>query len=93
MIDLTQKTPPEIIKGIAQRVACIRKRKKISQLALANESGVSLGSVKRFERLGEISLISLSKIAIALGLDDELKNLFTAVPYGSLDEIFYENRR
>ncbi len=37
--------------------------------------------MKRFEQSGEISLLSLTKIAIALEIDDEMKNLFTDVPF------------
>ena len=39
-------------------------------------SGVSYGSVKRFESTGQISLLSLTKIAMALDIADELRNIF-----------------
>ena len=48
---------------------------------------MSLGSVKRFESTGEISLKSLIKIAIALEIDDELSELFAEVPFLSIEEI------
>ena len=57
----------EVIKDIAKRLKNIRKEKKISQEQLWYLSGVSLGSIKRFERTGNISLVSLVKIAFALG--------------------------
>ena len=56
-------------------------------------SGVSLGSVKRFEQSGEISLQSLSKIAIALGVEDELLNLFDDVPFASIEEVINEQTK
>lgn len=65
----------------------IRRRRKISQKRLAEKSGVSLGSVKRFEQCGEISLISLTKIAIALEIEQELEHLFEEVPFLSIEEI------
>ena len=80
-------TPQEINKKIAERIRLIRKRRKLSQERLSEKSGVSLGSVKRFERSGEISLISLTKIAIALDLEQGLKDLFKDVPLLSLEEI------
>ena len=83
----TQTTPKEINSGIAERVRNIRKRRKISQEKLSEKSGVSLGSVKRFERSGEISLLSLTKIAIALQIEDELKTLFVEVPFLGIGEI------
>ena len=56
MIVLDRQTPKEIQMQIAQNVRAVRKRRKISQKALSEKSGVSLGSVKRFETSGEISL-------------------------------------
>ena len=73
MINLYQKTWKEINTEIAERMVQLRKRKKLSQKNLALRSGVSLGSLKRFEQTGEISLQSLTKIAIALEGDGELE--------------------
>lgn len=87
MINIFQKTPNEINRIIAQNVVNLRKRKKISQKELSKKSGVSYASIRRFETEGEISLSSLSKIAIALGVSDELEQLFTEVPFESIEEI------
>ena len=84
---LNQKTPNEIAKNIVEKIKQQRKKLKISQQELAQKSGVSLGSIKRFETKYEISLISLIKIAIALDLDNELANLFTTKTYSSIDEV------
>lgn len=46
-----------------------------------------MGSVKRFERSGEISFLSLIKIATALELEEELEHLFVDVPPASIEEI------
>ena len=92
MINLTQKNWAEIDAELAKRVVRLRKRKKISQQELASRSGVSFGSVKRFEQSGEISLQSLTKIAIALQAEDELENLFSAVPFASIEEVLNEQK-
>ena len=55
-------------------------------------SGVSYGSIKRFEASGQISLISLTKIAMALEIADELRNIFTQVPYKDIQEVINETR-
>ncbi|MDE6846263.1 MAG: helix-turn-helix transcriptional regulator [Lachnospiraceae bacterium] len=81
------KTPGEIQKLIAERIRIIRRRRKISQKRLSELSGVSLGSVKRFEQSGEISFLSLIKIATALEIDNELEHLFEDVPPLSIEEI------
>ena len=82
-----QKTPNEIAKNLADKIKEHRKKLKISQEVLAQKSGVSLGSIKRFETKYEISLQSFIKIAIALDLDNDLENLFTQKTYISIDEI------
>ncbi len=87
MFDFGFMTANEIDLQLARRVRNIRRRRKITQNKISEMSGVSLGSVKRFEQTGEISLVSLTKIAIALGIEEELKNIFSNVPYMTLEEI------
>lgn len=86
------ETPEEINLALAQRLRIIRKRKGITQQQLSRISGVSYGSVKRFENTGMISLLSLTRLAVALGCEEELKNLFTQVPYKSIQEVINENK-
>lgn len=68
--------PTGINKTIATRLRAIRRKQKVSQEKLWLMSGVSLGSIKRFERTGDISFNSLIKIATALGRIEEVENLF-----------------
>ena len=93
MINLYQKTWIEINNDIAQKIVRLRKRKKITQKQLAARSGVSLGSLKRFEQSGEISLQSLTKIAIALDVENELEDLFNNVPFASIEEVINERTK
>lgn len=93
MITLYQKTWTEINNDIAQKIVRLRKRKKITQKQLAARSGVSLGSLKRFEQSGEISLQSLTKIAIALDVENELEGLFDNVPFASIEEVINEQTK
>ena len=93
MINLYQKTWTEINNDIAQKIVRLRKRKKITQKQLAARSGVSLGSLKRFEHSGEISLQSLTKIAIALDVENELEDLFNNVPFASIEEVINEQTK
>lgn len=86
------ETPEELDQKLAQRVRKIRKRRSITQEKLASISGVSYGSIKRFETTGQISLLSLTKIVIALDLADELRNIFTQVPYKDIQEVINETR-
>ena len=84
------ETPEEIDLALAQRLRGIRKRRGLSQQALSEKSNVSLGSVKRFETTGQISLISLTKLCTALECVDEIKRLFTNVEYSSIEEVLRE---
>ena len=81
------KTPNEIAKELVEKIKQHRKKLKISQAQLASKSGVSLGSIKRFESKYEISLNSFIKILIALNLEQDLENLFTQKNYASIDEV------
>jgi transcriptional regulator with XRE-family HTH domain len=79
-----------IKQKLAGRVRARRKEGKLSQSALAERSGVSLGSVKRFELKGEISLSSLLRIAFVLGFEDDFEQLFARKNYQSLDDVINE---
>ena len=89
---LIWETAEELDKNLALRVRKIRKRRKISQQKLADLSGVSYGSIKRFETSGQISLLTLTKIAMALDMADELRNIFSQVPYRNIQEVINESR-
>lgn len=81
------KTPNDIAKELVEKIKQHRKKLKISQAQIAVKSGVSLGSIKRFESKYEISLNSFIKILIALNLEQDLENLFTQKNYASIDEV------
>lgn len=86
------ETPEEIIMGVAERLTRIRKRRKITQQELSVKSNVSYGSIKRFETSGQISLVSLTKLCVALECTDEIKRLFTDVEYKNIEEVLCEQK-
>ena len=92
MSALVWETAEELNQKLADRVRNIRRRRSISLQKLANISGVSYGSIKRFEQTGQISLLSLTRIAMALDIAGELRNLFTEVPYQDIQEVINENK-
>lgn len=80
------------MQSLAQRARQRRLGLNITQVGLANRAGISLGSLKRFEQSGQISLESLAKIALALGEAssfDKLLNTTLVLP-SSLDELISE---
>ena len=92
MRGLVWETAEELDLKIAQRVRDIRKRRSISQKRLSEISGVSYGSVKRFETTGQISLVSLTKLAMALDIAGDLRNIFTQIPYRDIQEVINETK-
>ncbi|MCL2821209.1 MAG: helix-turn-helix domain-containing protein [Oscillospiraceae bacterium] len=78
-------------KLIAGNLRGRRKNYKLSMQRLAELSGVSFGSVRRFEETGEISLMSLLKIAIVLDSADEFAQLFEVQEPRSIMEIIDGN--
>lgn len=77
MLDVILKTPQEIRHDLAARAQVRRLALNMSQKELAARSGVSLGSVKRFETTGEISLTSLLSIALVLNDLEAFAALFS----------------
>jgi len=82
------KLPSDILKSTAQKLVRIRKQHKLTQLELAHKSGVSYGSIKRFERSGKISFESLLKIAEALERLYEFESLFLSDDTQKLEKLF-----
>ncbi len=85
------KLPSDILKSTAQNVAKLRKERKWTQQDLVEKSGVSYGSIKRFERFGKISFESLLKIAEALDRLDEFETLFLPKDDKRLEKLFNSN--
>lgn len=87
------KTPYEVSIKIAEKAKAKRKYMKLTQQQLSDKSGVSLGSLKRSERTGEISLSSLLKIALVLDSLKEFEQLFDKPEYTSIEEILNDKNR
>ena len=85
------KTPADLGKMIANNVRAYRKKQGYSLKRLSELSGVSYGSLKRFESIGEVSLKSLLKIAIVLDCTDAFADLFSQTAPRSIQEIIDGN--
>lgn len=71
-----EQSPLEVCKSLAQKHKLLRKILRLSQAELAERSGVSLGSLKRFENTGKISLESLLQLAHLIGRLKDFENVF-----------------
>lgn len=87
------KFPTEIAKDIASQEKAKRKRRKLTQKELSVKAGISLASLKRFEQTGEISFVSLIKIADILGETEMIKELFVSRDYQSIQEVIDERNQ
>jgi transcriptional regulator with XRE-family HTH domain len=66
MLPLNLYTPHDVAQQIADNAKQLRLSKNMSRKTLALDSGVSLGSIQRFEQTGKISLSNLLHIAHVL---------------------------
>lgn len=84
------KTPLEILTETAARAKTRRLALNFTQQGLAERSGVSLGSIKRFERSGKIAFEALLKVALALNALTDFESLFSSQAHSTplrLDDI------
>jgi len=84
--------PGAILKNVAERAKRNRLELNLSQNALSAKSGVSLGSLKRFEQTSEISLKNLVMLAVALDATQEFATLFSGRKYQSIDELLTKDK-
>lgn len=96
MISVNMLTPREVQKTIASRARDLRLQLNLSQQTLSEKSGVSYGSLKKFEQTGQISLESLLKLAVILGCMDDFKTPFALKSTEetlSLDDLIENGKR
>ena len=80
-------TPTETALALAGKAKALRLARGWKQSTLAGRSGVSLGSLRRFERTGLISLVSLLKLASALGRLEDFDLPLRAPEASSIQEL------
>ncbi len=80
------QTLQAVTEQLVERVRRRRKQMYLSQRDLAEKSGVSYASVRRFESCGEISFNSLLKIANALDCLDDFNDVFKAAVIKNLKD-------
>jgi transcriptional regulator with XRE-family HTH domain len=80
-------TSSEIQTRLASRFKVLRLAAGYKRATLAQRSGVSEGSLKRFENSGEVSLKNLLRLSHALGVLQEFTALFQPPNAGTLAEL------
>ncbi len=89
-----ENTPSTLLTKLKDRFKTIRRKQKISQEELAHRSGVSFGSIKRFETTGQISMDSFLKILHVLGKLEEVNKLLNIQEdLSHIDQLFSKHPR
>ena len=84
--------PLAIARKIAIKMRKMRLSQNLTQVSLSKSSGVSLGSLKRFENKHKISLEHLLQLALALDALDAFHKLFPENDFQSIDEIINKKK-
>mgnify|MGYP004002228507 FL=1 len=75
MLNINIHTPSSIMELLREKYKQKRLSLNLTQSGLSVRSGVSLGSIKRFEAIGQVSLESLLKISLVLECLDDFNNI------------------
>lgn len=70
------RNPVELARGVGQRLRRLRLGRGWTQEELAERSGVAVSTLKLLEAKGSGSFQRLVRVAVALGVDGELRGLF-----------------
>lgn len=84
------QSPAQTAQSIAKREQAARKQRGLTQQQLSDNSGVPLGTLRRFEQTGKISFDALIRLACVLGCEADLDLLFTKPAYKSIQEVIDE---
>jgi len=76
MLPVFSYSPKETAVLLAKKARELRLMKEETRDELADRSGVTVASLKRFERTGRISLDRLRKLAMALDALEPFANLY-----------------
>lgn len=77
----------EIGQDIAADFRRRRLEKNLTREQVAEEAGISVSNLIRFEQKGLISLGNLIRLAMAMGYTSEIKNLFAQPKYDTMEEL------
>jgi transcriptional regulator with XRE-family HTH domain len=86
-------TPEDIALDLALKLKELRLLKKWKRSTLAERSGVTEASLRRFEQTGKISLNHFLKLIHALGRLDDATSLLNPPEAGSLKELKQKEKK
>lgn len=87
-----RENPRDTRRRLADRLRRLRLDRRWKQTTLAERSGVSLGSLRRFESTGKVSLENLLKLAFALHRLGDFDDVFRPPPARTTEELLEQER-
>ena len=87
------KTPLDVLRNMALKVKTLRKEASLTQPELSKKSGISIGSLRRFEQTGQISLASLLKILNVLGRLSDMEAILKSNKEKNIEDLFSDKTR
>lgn len=87
------KTPKDVLYDMASKVKVLRKEYALTQPELAKRSGVSIGSIRRFEQTGQVSLESLLKLLNVLGRLNDMEAILKSNNKKNIENLFSDKTR
>ena len=85
--NFTLDNPDDIAMQVTENFRKRRVEKNITRQRMAELSGVPLSTLARFEQKGLIAFESLIKLAMVLGYTSEIKDLFSAPKFDTMEEL------
>ena len=93
MMSFAMQSSEDISAALAARLRSRRLAQKLTLEGLARRSGVPLGTLKKFERSGQIALVSFIRLVVALKDEAALENLLLAQKFETLDEVLESGKK
>lgn len=86
-------SPADIARDVGENAKALRLSKNLSRKTLAEKSGVSESTIKRFETTGVVTLEALILLATALDERAAVTKLFRPDHPNSVEELKNANRK
>jgi transcriptional regulator with XRE-family HTH domain len=93
MISFKLMPSEDIATELALRLKYRRLAQNFTLVGLARRSGVPLGTLKKFERTGQIALVSFIRLAVALKDEAALESLLLEQEFETLDEVLQSGKK
>ena len=92
-MSFSMQSSEDIAAALGARLKSRRLAQKLTLEGLARRSGVPLGTLKKFERSGQIALVSFIRLVVALKDEAALEALLLEQKFETLDEILKRDKK